>query len=142
MGEPVIWIDGQLIDAATATLSPFDHGVTVGDGIFETMKVVRDDGGTTHAFALRRHLARLRRSATGLGLTLPLSDDELRAAVRAVLDGNTDAGRVRLTVTGGIGPLGSDRSPGRPTIMVAAAPAAPWPESTAVATVPWRRNEH
>ncbi len=43
-----------------------DHGLLVGDGVFETAKVV--DG---EAFALTRHLARLRRSADGLGLTSP-----------------------------------------------------------------------
>ena len=40
--EPVaqhsaLWIDGRLVPAAEATVSPFDHGITVGDGIFETL---------------------------------------------------------------------------------------------------------
>ena len=56
-----IWIDGELHDAAGATVSPFDHGITVGDGVFETLQVVRGV-----PFAARRHLARLRRSADGL----------------------------------------------------------------------------
>ncbi|MEZ5140352.1 MAG: aminotransferase class IV [Acidimicrobiales bacterium] len=52
-----------------------DHGITVGDGVFETAKVL---DGTP--FALTRHLARLRRSAERLALALPWSDDDLRAA--------------------------------------------------------------
>ncbi len=138
-----IWIDGELRPAEGATVSAFDHGLTVGDGLFETMKVVTDEHGAKHAFALSRHLRRLRRSAAGLALPLAVTDDDLRAAVRAVLDANaTTAGRVRVTITGGIGPLGSDRAETRPTVLVASAPLAPWPATAAVARVPWRRNEH
>jgi branched-chain amino acid aminotransferase len=134
----LVWIDGVLCDPATARISPFDHGLTVGDGVFETMKVI--DG---EAFALRRHLARLRRSAAGLGLTVPQSDDALRAAVDETIAANRLAsGRVRLTVTGGVGPLGSDRGSDGVSVILAVSPQAPWPPSATVVTVPWRRNEH
>jgi branched-chain amino acid aminotransferase len=138
----LIWIDGALAPVTKAAISPFDHGLTVGDGVFETMKVTRAGDGPAEAFALTRHLARLRRSAHGLGLPVPISDDELRNAVRLVLDADTDAGRVRITLTGGSGPLGSERLAGAPTIVVASSTARPWPASAAVTTVPWRRNEH
>ena len=49
-----VWLDGGLLDADEARISVRDHGLTVGDGVFETMKVV--DGVP---FALSRHLARL-----------------------------------------------------------------------------------
>src|SRR5690606_9947481 len=108
--------DGHLRDASEATVSPFDHGLTVGDGVFETMKIV--DGV---AFALRRHLARLRRSAAGLGLEVPLDDAELRDAVAATIAANgLSSGRVRITVTGGVGPLGSDRGGADASVIVAA----------------------
>jgi len=143
MGEGAIWIDGRLVGSADATLSATDHGVTVGEGIFESMKVVRDRHGTPQPFAMARHLARLRRSAAGLGMSLPVSDEDLRAAVRAVLDaGPGVAARVRVTVTGGIGPLTSNAGRGAPTVIVTASAMPPWPPSTAVAVVPWRRNEH
>ena len=61
-----IWLDGGLQDTESARVSVFDHGLTVGDGIFETVKAVH---GTT--FALTRHLDRLTRSARGLGLPYP-----------------------------------------------------------------------
>ena len=32
--------NGSLVDAAAATISIFDHGLTVGDGVFETLKAV------------------------------------------------------------------------------------------------------
>lgn len=137
-GDGAVWIDGHLRDASEATVSPFDHGLTVGDGVFETMKIV--DGV---AFALRRHLARLRRSAAGLGLEVPLDDAELRDAVAATIAANgLSSGRVRITVTGGVGPLGSDRGGADASVIVAASPQAPWPPSASVVTVPWRRNEH
>ena len=60
-----------------AGCSALDHAVTVGDGVFETMKVV--DG---EPFAMRRHLRRLRTSAAVLGLEIGRSDDELRGGVR------------------------------------------------------------
>jgi branched-chain amino acid aminotransferase len=136
--DATVWIDGALHDAATAHVSVFDHGLTVGDGIFETMKVVRG-----RAFALRRHLERLRRSADGLGLALPLDDAALRHAVVATIEANglTD-GRVRLTVTGGVAPLGSDRGTSPATVIVAASAQPPWPDAASVVVVPWRRTEH
>lgn len=131
-----VWLDGSLRPAAEATISAVDHGVTVGDGIFETMKVVRGE-----AFALTRHLRRLRRSAAVLRLPVPYDDAALRVAVRAVLDANLDAGRVRITVTGGPSPLGSTRGEHPATTIVAAAALSPWEETTTVVTVPWPRNE-
>lgn len=34
-----IWVNGGLYDADEARLSVLDHGLTVGDGIFETVRV-------------------------------------------------------------------------------------------------------
>ena len=117
--------------------SVFDHGLTVGDGVFETLKVVRDT-----PFAMRRHLARLRHSARGLSLDVPLSDDELRVVMADVVAaGGGEVGRLRITLTGGTAPLGSGRDDVRPTLIVAGAPLEPWPATTAVVTVPWPRNE-
>jgi len=134
----LVWADGRLHAPDDVRVSPFDQGLTVGDGVFETMKVVAGQ-----AFALRRHLRRLRHSADGLGLRLPYGDDELREAVGAVVAANrVDSGRVRITVTGGAGPLGSNRGGDGPTVLVATAPLPDWDPITSVITVPWRRNEH
>lgn len=136
------WVNGRLVPADEAVVSAFDHGLTVGDGVFETAKVV--DGVP---FALRRHLERLARSAAGLGLPAP-DADAVRAACSAVVadaaaSGGEGAGplRLRITYTAGRAPLGSDRGDGPPTLVVAAAPLGTWPATTAVATVPWPRNE-
>ncbi|MDQ4085643.1 MAG: aminotransferase class IV [Actinomycetota bacterium] len=131
------WVNGEVLaDPEAPVLTVFDHGLTVGDGVFETIKVV--DG---RAFALTRHLRRLRRSADGLGLQIP-DARTLETAVEAVLRGqDLPLGRVRITVTGGVAPLGSDRGDAPPTVAVVGGPMAPRPTSTAIATVPWARND-
>ncbi len=130
------WIDGQLLPDPTAPAVPVtDHGLTVGDGVFEAVKVV--DG---RPFALTRHLDRLGRSASGLGLQVDLG--RVRAGVEAVLDAPPlPLGRLRITVTGGQAPLGSGRGDGPATVVVVADEMAPSPATTAVVTVPWPRNE-
>jgi branched-chain amino acid aminotransferase len=135
--QGAVWIDGTLYGDDAARVSASDHGITVGDGVFETLKVV--DG---RAFAVTRHLRRLRRSAEGLGLRVPQADDELVAAIGHVLAANPGAGRLRITLTGGAAALGSGRSGNRATVIVAAGPALDRPATARVLVVPWRRNEH
>jgi branched-chain amino acid aminotransferase len=132
-----VWVNGLLADAAEPSVTVLDHGFTVGDGVFETVKVV--DG---QPFALTRHLDRLAASARGLGLAEPDAAG-LRAAVDEVLAANDvgPLGRLRITYTGGVSPLGSQRGDAGPTLVVAAVPTLPWPGSTKVVTVPWTRNE-
>jgi branched-chain amino acid aminotransferase len=131
------WVNGQLLaDPRAPVVGASDHGLTVGDGVFEVVKVVEG-----RPFALDLHLERLARSALGLGL--PAADQqEVRRGIAAVLDGQSlPLGRIRITWTGGPSPLGSDRGDGPPSLVVVAAPMDPWDETTAVATVPWPRNE-
>lgn len=131
------WVGGRLLEDVDApVISVLDHGLTVGDGVFETVKAVRGE-----PFALTRHLERLSRSAAGLGLPEPDHDD-VRTAVRVVLDGQTDPlTRVRITWTAGPGPLGSARGDGPGTLAVVVSDAVERADSVAVATVPWPRNE-
>jgi branched-chain amino acid aminotransferase len=49
--------------------------------------------------------------------------------------------RLRITVTGGEAPLGSERGDAAPTIMVAASELVVPPAVADVVTVPWARNE-
>jgi branched-chain amino acid aminotransferase len=132
-----VWVNGRLLEDPTApAIQVADHGFTVGDGVFEAVKVVAGQ-----PFALTRHLARLAESARGLGLPEPPEED-IRAGVRAVLDGEAlPLGRLRITYTGGVAPLGSGRGDAPPTLVVAAAPLAEWTEPATIVTVPWPRNE-
>jgi branched-chain amino acid aminotransferase len=137
----VVWVDGRVGDETTAAITAVDHGITVGDGVFETALVV--DG---EAFALTRHLRRLARSAAAMALPPP-DDAAVRAGVAETLAAARGRGvdlahaRLRITVTGGPGPLGSNRGPAGTTLVLAVAPAAPWPADPAAVTVPWTRNE-
>jgi len=122
-----------------ATLSIRDHGFTVGDGVFEAMKTV--DG---EPFAMTRHLRRLAESARALALPLP-PDEVVRHAIASVLAANRaelgHIGRVRVTVTGGIGPAGTDRGDAGSTLVVVSSPARAWAPTARIATVPWARND-
>jgi branched-chain amino acid aminotransferase len=132
-----VWVNGDLVDPTQPSVSALDHAVTVGDGVFETAKVV---GG--RPFALSRHHRRLERSASGLGLP-PVDLGFVDKGAAAVLDGPLiEFGRLRYSVTGGIGPLGSDRDVAGLTYIVLAAPQPPNPASGKIAVVPWTRNEH
>jgi branched-chain amino acid aminotransferase len=134
-----VWLNGQILPQQAARIPVLDHGFTVGDGVFETLKVVAGK-----PFAQTRHIARLRRSAGALGLPEP-DADTVAQAISEVIEANRgdmgDLGRLRITFTSGEGPSGSDRGSGPPTMVAVASPAAPWPASTEVVTAPWPRNE-
>jgi branched-chain amino acid aminotransferase len=131
-----VWIDGQLLPTERARVSPFDHGLLVGDGVFETVRVY---GG--RPFAWRRHVERLERSAHGLGLATP-DRETLRHAAESVLRANgLEEARVRITVTGGVQTLGSERRDVEPTVIVAASEVRSAPEAIRVVVVPWARND-
>ncbi|MFG2000420.1 aminotransferase class IV [Spirillospora sp. NPDC048911] len=136
-GQGKIWLNGELLDPEQAKVSVFDHGMLVGDGIFETVKAANGE-----PFALTRHLQRLARSAAGLGLPEPDHDalaqgtlEVLAAAPRWPL------ARIRITYTSGPGPLGSDRGTEGTTTSIIVAEQKPFPATTDVTVVPWPRNE-
>src|SRR6185295_8936220 len=95
---PYIYLNGQIIHADEARISAFDRGFLYGDGLFETM---RSCGGRIHL--MRRHLARLRRGAEFLGMSIP-SDDVLAEALRGVIEANGGSDMaLRLTISRGVG---------------------------------------
>jgi branched-chain amino acid aminotransferase len=132
-----VWMNGELLPDDDARVSVFDHGLVVGDGVFETIKIA---SGTP--FAMTRHLQRLRRSALGLGLPEP-DLDQIRDGAMAVIaaSGSPRLARLRITFTGGKSPLGSERG-NAPATAIAAMAEQPLPAATVdVVTVPWPRNE-
>ena len=131
----IVWFDGRLRGHAEPLVLATDHGLTVGDGVFEACELL--DG---RPFALTRHLERLERSASGLGLPLP-DRDVVRTAVAEVAEAwGESLARVRILWTAGPGPLGSDAAWGPGTLVVAAA-AVSAPRAASVAVVPFTRNE-
>jgi len=129
-----LWVNGWLVAEDAVVVRADDHGLVVGDGVFETVLVT--DGVP---FALTRHLRRLERSAAGLGIEV--DEKTVRAGIDAVLAGGPERARLRITVTGGPSPYGSDRGGGPPTVLIATGELTAWPATTDVAIVPWTRNE-
>ena len=132
-----VWVNGALVGPRQPAIAALDHGVTVGDGAFETCKVTHGQ-----VFAATRHARRLDRTLAGLGLP-PADHDQIAAGIKAVLsEGDPiDFGRLRYSVTGGPGPLGSDRHDSPLTYIVTAGSQPRPPASAALAVVPWVRNE-
>lgn len=131
-----IWLNGSIEDADRAGISPADRGFTLGDGVFETLQV--RDGA---ALRLDAHLARLRRGASVIGLSLPRMD--YAGAVAATLEANgLREAALRLTLTRGPAPRGvlPPANP-TPTLLIS---AGSLPELTPVRLVlarVTRRNE-
>lgn len=131
-GPSHIWIDGVVVPADGAHLSAFDRGFQLGDGVFETLRA-----HGSHATELPEHIERLRGSAEGLGIGLPVDLDVILArALTDLLDaeglgGPTGDASIRITVTRGAfrgrGLLpGDEEVP--PTIVVQAWPVPPPPQ--------------
>ena len=131
------WLNGQLLQSPNEpSISALDHGIIVGDGVFETVKI---EGG--QPFALTRHLDRLVRSAEGLGIGKP-DVSAVREGIAATMEGqDLPFGRIRVTVTSGAGPLGSPRGSAGLTHVVITEPCDRPPSVSAIATVAWPRNE-
>lgn len=128
-----IWLDGRLLDATAARVSPLDSGWRLGDGVFSTLRAI---GGRPQR--LGAHVDRTIHDAAALGIT-GIAADRLTEAATQVAAINAPAHPdlvLRLIVTRG--PVAPDAPFGAasrtPTVAVLASPA-PAPRSTATATV-------
>ena len=130
------WADGRILAPGEAAVRANDHSVVVGDGVFETTKVL-----DRVPFALTRHLARLARSAAGLGIQAP-DDTQIREAIVEVVAADRRAELLRITWSSGLGPLGSGRGDGPGTLLLSTGPGNVWPTTEKVHLGPWARNEH
>ncbi|MCZ6677270.1 MAG: branched-chain-amino-acid transaminase [Candidatus Poribacteria bacterium] len=138
----LVYIDGKFMAQAEAKISVFDHGLLYGDGVFEGIRSYRG-----RVFKLDEHLQRLYDSAKAIMLEIPLSIEEMQAAVLETLRRNNlyDA-YIRLIVTRGVGDLGldPDKCP-VPTIIIITDKITLYPqhfyeEGLEIATVSTRRN--
>jgi len=82
-----IWMNGELVDWADATVHVGTHGLHYGTGVFEGIRAYETDRGTS-VFRLTDHLDRLQRSAQLLYMDLPYSVEELRTATWDLLGAN------------------------------------------------------
>ena len=135
---PMIWFNGELISANDACVSPFDLGLTVGLGVFETMAAY--DG---KVFAYDLHHARLIKSAEVFALPVP-ERSVISAAIAEVIEANhyhQGRYRIRLTLSGGANQLGGGRQQGDVMVTARSADSASDSDLAKLAWVPFVINE-
>ncbi|PHS00300.1 MAG: branched-chain amino acid aminotransferase [Blastopirellula sp.] len=99
-----IYINGEYFSKDKAVVSVFDHGLLYGDGVFEGLRVYGKK-----VFRLKDHIKRLYESAKAICLRIPVSVEEMEAAViKTVAKNGLENAYVRLIVTRGAGTLGLD----------------------------------
>ncbi len=93
-----LWVNGELAPYDSAILNPRDRGFTLGDGIFETIRVRQGE-----IIRITQHLARLGEGAEAIGLALLWTDAEIQQAIQETLVANQlkDA-YLRLTLSRGV----------------------------------------
>ena len=97
--EVLIYVNGDLVPRARATVSVFDAGFVLGDGVWEGLRV-----RAGHPAFLERHLDRLFEGAKAIMLDIGRSRGELTAEIYRTLAANGmdgDGVHVRLMVTRG-----------------------------------------
>jgi len=121
-----IYLNDRFVPKEEAVVSVFDHGFLYGDGVFETLRAYRG-----RIFRLTEHLARLERSASALGMALPVARERLADLARESLTRNQlQEAYLRITVSRGPGEIGLDPALCKsPTLVVIAKPFEPYPES-------------
>ncbi|MBT3321776.1 MAG: hypothetical protein HN392_05770 [Anaerolineae bacterium] len=93
-----LWVNGELAPHDSALLNPRDRGFTLGDGIFETIRVRQGE-----IIRIEQHLARLRKGAKTIGLSLPWTDSEIQQAIQETLLANQlKNAYLRLTLSRGV----------------------------------------
>ena len=97
----LINVNGNLIPRAEATISVFDSGFMLGDGVWEGLRVHNG-----HIAFLDAHLDRLFEGAKAIAMDVGLSREELAERLYATIDGNkmreAEGVHIRLMVTRGI----------------------------------------
>lgn len=121
-----IYLNDRFVKEEQAQVSVYDHGFLYGDGVYETIRSYGDK-----IFMRDQHLARLLRSADGIGLTIPKRDwpSLLHESMKRNTVGNdrTDA-YIRITISRGTGDIGLDPAlcP-TPTVVIITKPLKPPP---------------
>jgi branched-chain amino acid aminotransferase len=134
----ILSINGKLLASDESRIDPSDRGFTLGDGLYETVRV--RDGAPLR---LESHFERLARGLTLLGLPA-IDPAAVSDSIRAVLAANAlEEAAVRITVSRGPAARGLAPNPDpTPSIVIGASPyIGPAPVSLITAAVT-RRNEH
>jgi branched-chain amino acid aminotransferase len=104
-----VWFDGKIGDGRI-NLDPADRGLTLGDGLFETILVLNGV-----ALWSKEHLQRFEDAARELGIVYPA--DEIARAVLELCAISREAHVLRLTLTRGSGARGLAADTGHSTLI-------------------------
>lgn len=116
---PVVYLNGEYLPREKAALNVADLAILRGFGIFDYF---RYSNGQPRF--MEDHLDRFLRSAALLDLEMPATRDELRAAVRQLIERNGGGdGGIRFVLTGGYAPDGY--TPTSPNLVGMAYPFTP-----------------
>ncbi|HEY5072879.1 MAG TPA: aminotransferase class IV [Caulobacteraceae bacterium] len=123
--EVLVWLNGELVPRREAKISVFDAGFSLGDGVWEGLRLHKGA-----LLFLEAHLDRLFEGARAIHLEIGMRRDEIVAALASTLAANamTDGVHVRLMVTRGLKATVSQdprNALGGPTIVIAAEHKAP-----------------
>ena len=118
----LVFLNGQFLPEAKAVVPVSDRGFLLGDGLFETMRVVRG-----RPFRFAQHLERMARGAEFLKIKLPFTPDELKGFAGQLIEQNQMPDAIlRLTLTRGPGGRGyAPNGGGKPTVAMTLQPAPP-----------------
>ncbi len=101
-----IWMNGEFVDWADATIHVATHGLHYGSGVFEGIRCYDTERGPA-VFRLADHMQRLHNSARLLYMDIPYSVDELVAATHELVAANNiDECYIRPIAYRGYGELG------------------------------------
>ncbi len=136
-----VYLNNMLLADNEVRIDPVDRGLTLGDGLYETIAVRNGRPARVSA-----HLARLHHGAQVVGLDVPKDDKALESALTEVAQANDiGEGVLRLTVTRG--PAGHGLAlpdSASPTLLIIgrSQKISPAPLVSAIIATVTRRNEH
>jgi len=98
----IVFLNGQFVPEAEATVSIFDRSFLYGDGLFETMLV-----SNGKPFRWLPHMERLERGAEFLGIKIPFERESLaKSAAELITRNEMPEALLRLTLSRGVGVRG------------------------------------
>lgn len=128
----IVFLDGQFVPEHEANVSVFDRSFMYGDGLFETLRLVRGQ-----PFRWGEHMARLEDGARELGISLPYPVGRLRRTARELSEINEMPDAIlRVHVSRGTGRRGySPRGANHPRVVLSIHPG-PDPAAAGAAADP------
>lgn len=93
-----VYVNGEFFSRDKASVSVFDSGFVLGDGIWEGLRLVQG-----RLISLDDHMERLFEGATSIALDIGMTREEVKAAIWQTLERNgmKDGAHVRLMITRG-----------------------------------------